>query len=125
MTMRTTDPPRSSSKVTGATNLQLYLVALLASTYVAAWWVFGASAPAASTSTPEPPAARALEIERQPRVAAWFHDLPPALRPPVDLPAGWHIAIRATQPPRVTRRDTPVPVQVPPARAGRIRTRSS
>lgn len=123
MTTTTTEPPRPPEKPTEATNLRLYLVAFLASAYVAAWWLFGARAPAAPT--PEPPVARAQQIEGQPRHATWFADLPPTQRPQVDVPAGWHIAHQPTAPPRVTRRDAPVPVRVAPTRAGRIRTRSS
>lgn len=123
MVMTTTEPPRRSPSPTGATNLRRYLVGLLASAYVLAWCLFSARAPAGSTMAPPP--TRTPELDRQPRLAAWFHDLPPAQRPQVDVPAGWHIADPAAAPPRVTRRDVPVPARASPARVGRIRTRSS
>lgn len=120
----TIERPRSSpTRATGAPNLRLYLIALLASVYVLAWWAFGTRAPARSAELPliDPvPDPRA-----QQQVATWYQDLRPSARPPVQLPAGWHIAERATASSAPSVRAMPVPVRVAPARPGRIRTRSS
>lgn len=120
-TMTTTDRPRASRVITGPGTLRLYLVALLAAAYFVAWWLLGIRAPArpdAAPSTGTKPQANAA-----PAVATWFHELPAAKRPFVDLPPGWRIADPTA--PAVAARSVPVPVRVSPARARRIRTRSS
>jgi hypothetical protein len=104
----------------GAGALRLYLLALLAAAYVVTWWLLARRAtvgPAASDEVPEVPARR--------RAATWFHDLPASERPVVDLPAGWHIADRSARPAAAAADAPPIPVRVPAARPGRIRTRSS
>lgn len=121
-TTKTERPRPSATGGAGATTLRLYLVAFLAAAYVFAWWLFGARAPARAAAAVA--VAPALETLREPRLATWFHDLAPTERPHVAVPAGWHIA-DTTAPASVTRRNTPVPVRVSPARPGRIRTRSS
>jgi hypothetical protein len=82
--------------------LERYLIALLAAAYLTAWWGFGSRAAARSAAALPPlaPAARSV----------WYQELPPSERPAVQLPAGWHLADRVSR---------------LPARAGRIRTRSS
>lgn len=123
MTTMIERPRASSSGAMGASNMRHYLIALLAAAYVVAWWLLGIRA----SATPD----EALAIEptpeasAEPAIVTWFHDLPPANRPVVNLPAGWRIADRTTSSPAVTARAVPVPVRVSPARAGRIRTRSS
>lgn len=121
-TMRKTERSRPSpTPVVGATTLRLYLTAFLAATYVVAWWLFGGRTP---RSAAEPSVAPAIDTSGEPRLAAWFHALPPSQRPHVDVPAGWHIAESAA-PTGVARRGAPAQVRVSPARPGRIRTRSS
>ncbi|MEZ4364081.1 MAG: hypothetical protein R3B48_28165 [Kofleriaceae bacterium] len=120
----TTEPARPPARRTGATNLRPYLVAVLASAYVIAWWRFAARASTSAAAEP-PTSLGPAGNEGPPPLVAWFHDLPAELRPTVDLPAGWHIADPATARTRVTRRVAPVPVRVPSTRAGRVRTRSS
>ncbi len=123
MTTTTERPgPSLSRHATGVSNLKLYLIALLATAYVLAWWLFGARA--ADSSAAAPAIEASSEPSGQPR-SAWFHDLPTAERPVVEVPAGWHIADRTAPSPGVIRSGVPVPVRVSPARAGRIRTRSS
>ena len=123
-TMTTTERSRPSpSRTLGASNLRLSLAAFLATVYVLAWWLFGARTPARADA--DPALAPALETNGQPRLAAWFHDIPAGQRPAAQLPAGWHIVERAAPAPRVTRRDGPAPMRVSPARVGRLRTRSS
>jgi hypothetical protein len=119
----TTTTERPPAHATRASNLRLYLIAFLATVYVMAWWLFGARAPATSAELPVTEPAR--EASLQPRVVAWFDDLPPAQRPAVALPPGWHVAERTAPSSSMTRRGIPVPVRVSPARPGRIRTRSS
>lgn len=121
----TTERRRPSSKgAMDASNLRLYLIALLAAAYVGAWCLLGLGPPAKSEEE-----ARALETvpqtSREHGMAIWFHDLPAAERPVVNLPAGWHIADRTLSPRGATARRVPVPVRASPARTGRIRTRSS
>jgi len=123
MTTMTERPRPSPAHATRASNLRLYLIAFLATVYVMAWWRFGTRAPATSAELPVTEPAR--EARLQPRVVAWFDDLPPAQRPAVALPPGWHVAERAAPASTLTRREIPVAVRASPARPGRIRTRSS
>ena len=104
-------------------NLKSYLLALLAIVYVVTWWVFGTRGPAPSAALP--PRDAAPEPSGQPQLARWYQDLPPSERPVVEPPVGWHLADRPAPPSRPIVRQVPVPVRVPPTRAGRIRTRSS
>lgn len=120
-TMTTTERPRASRAVAGPGTLRLYLVALLAAAYFVAWWLLGIRAPARSDAPPI--TGTTPQTSATPAIATWFHDLPAAKRPFVDLPAGWHIADPTA--PAVSARAVPVPVRVAPARARRIRTRSS
>jgi hypothetical protein len=104
-------------------NLKSYLVALLAIVYVVTWWVFGTRASAQFAAAP--PHDAAPEPSGKPQLATWYHDLPPPERPVVEPPVGWHLADRPAPPTGPIARQVPVPVRVPPTRAGRIRTRSS
>jgi hypothetical protein len=105
-------------------NLKLYLTALLATFYTVVWWTLGLRLPRAATT--EGP-----EVESVPGNGvgagsmAWYQDLAPADRPPLHLPPGWRLA-SPSSPSAVAPQDAPpVPVRVAPARAPRIRTRSS
>lgn len=123
MTTTIERPGASPTRATGAPHPKLSLIALLASVYVFAWWAFGVRVPARSA---EPLAiAPGPEPRAQRPVATWYQDLPPSARPPVQLPAGWHIAGGATASFAPAGRAAPVPVRVSPARPARIRTRSS
>lgn len=120
---RGTEHPRPTpARPAGASNLRLYLIALLALVYLAAWWVFGARAARPPALAPVAPAP---EPSEQPRLTIWYQDLPPPARPAVQLPTGWRIADGTTRPPGAVVRALPIPVRVAPARVGRIRTRSS
>ena len=124
MNTTTTERPRPSpAHAARGSNLRLYLIAFLATAYVMAWWLFGARAPATSAQLPVTEPVRDASL--QPRVVAWFDDLPPAQRPAVVLPPGWHVAERTAPSSSLTRREVPVPLRISPARPGRIRTRSS
>jgi hypothetical protein len=125
-TMTTTTERRraSSPGAMSASIVRLYLIALLATAYVVAWWLLGVRTPAnldqeARTLEPTP------ETSAEHGMATWFHDLPAAERPVVIVPAGWHIADRTTASLAASSRAAPIPVRVSPTRAGRIRTRSS
>lgn len=123
-TTTTTERPRSAPARATGSNLRLYLTTFLATAYVITWWLFGARAPTGSAELPL--IERVSEASGQPRMATWFDDLPPAARPVVEVPEGWHIADRtAGAATSVTRRTVPVPARASPTRAGRIRTRSS
>ena len=104
-------------------HLKSYLLALLAIVYAVTWWVFGTRASAQSAAAPSRDAAP--EPSRKPQSVTWYHDLPPPERPVVGPPVGWHLADPPASPSGPIARQVPVPVRVPPARAGRIRTRSS
>ena len=120
--MTTTESARSSPKrVTGGPNLRLSLTTLLASVYVLAWWTFGTRAPARRAEFP--PFDAATDPGARQAVVRWYDDLVPSARPRVQIPAGWHLAERATASP-LTAAPT-VPARVSPARPGRMRTRSS
>ena len=107
----------------GGDDLRLWLVAVLAIVYLVGWWAFGARAgrPVATDRiVPE------VAPSEEPRLAAWYADLPPAERPPVVLPAGWRIAVPDDAAASAVREAASIPVR-PVARFGRarIRTRSS
>jgi hypothetical protein len=107
----------------GARDLRLYLTALLAMIYLLAWWAFGARQPR-SAATPEP-APPALTPAAPSQLAIWYADLPPARRPVVRVPAGWQIAPTTPAATSTLHDAPPRPVRVAPARARRVRTRSS
>ncbi len=90
------------------TDLRPYVLAALATVYAAVFWVLQGRAPRDS-------AANDSTNRESPR-PIWYDELPAGARPEVRLPPGWVIA-RAGDPPPRTR--------VAPARAPRIRTRSS
>jgi hypothetical protein len=100
---------------------KLYLLALLATGYVAAWWLFAAPAPRRD-EMPPPPAA---PPGRAPAgTVAWLHQLAPASRPPVAPPPGWRLVERSpTALPGP--RSMAAPGRVASPRPRRIRTRSS
>lgn len=117
--MKTTDPPWPSSKPVGM-NLRLYLLAFLAGAYVLAWAFFSARGPAHAPSV-----GHDLDFDEPPRAATWLSDLPPALRPTVQVPPGWHLVEVAAASRSGASQDAPVPQRVRGTRKGRIRTRSS
>jgi hypothetical protein len=120
--MTTTERPVASPHAMSAGNLRLYLTAFLGTAYVIAWWLFGARpVGSAEQSVAEPMRGSSMQTPR----TAWFGDLPPAERPIVELPPGWHIAAPTASPPSAMQRAVPVPVRVQQVRAGRIRARSS
>ncbi len=83
----TTERPRPiPAHATRASTLKLYFIALLASAYVGAGWLFGARVPAtpAELSVTEP----ARVASGQPQMATWIDDLPRAQRPAVAVPVG-------------------------------------
>lgn len=127
--MRTTEAaPTTEAKASGASNLELYLIAALALAYVLAWWSFGARVPgpplSARRSLPGSPAGPTPG-----RTVLWLQEIPVAERPSFVLPDGWRLADRRATPPRQIRRPAsdpvPAPVPVDRARRGRVRTRSS
>ncbi len=122
--MTTTERPRAAARITlGAADLKRYLLASLAAAYTLAWWSFGSRAPIDSTEQ----AQAAPSPGRTPEPAAktaWYDELPMSQQPPVQLPAGWRIVSRSAVEP-VSTTLAPVPRRVTPARARRIRTRSS
>jgi hypothetical protein len=120
--MTTTDQPRGRGASGGRTqDLRLYLITLLATVYVGAWWSF------ASRPTRSAAAHQALPyVEPGATRVTWYEDLPVSKRPLVALPRGWHIAPRA-EPSRHedARRGASTRLRVVSVRPGRIRTRSS
>lgn len=52
MTTTIERPRPSPARATGAANLRLYLLAVLAGVYLLAWWAFGSRAPAPSAELP-------------------------------------------------------------------------
>lgn len=116
--MTTTERAPAARPIT-ASQLRSYLVALLAGAYLLAWWRLGA--PAFLVSEPLPTTSPVTELA-PPRSTVWLTDLPPSSRPPVSVPAGWHVVDRA-EPASV--RSAPAPIRVSAARRGRVRTRSS
>ncbi len=121
VTTTTRRPRVSPGRAIGVPNLRLYLIAFLASVYVLAWWTFGARASARAAEIPRIDPAPEPRARQQ--AATWYQDLPPSVRPAVQLPAGWSIAERSTASP--APRSVTVPVRASAARPGRIRTRSS
>lgn len=120
--MTTIERRRPHGGATDGRDGRLYLLAFLAAGYVMAWWRFGAPAPRGAATLPVPALAPA---SAPPRTAAWFHELPPAARPPVTIPAGWRLAERPALSSPERRRAVPAPGRPSPPRRGRIRTRSS
>ena len=121
--MTTTDRARTAStRVRSASSVRSYLIAFLATGYVAAWWWLGTPAPAgagATGSSSEP-----VTAKRTPRTV-WFDELPPTARPVVSVPAGWHIADPAASPAAVLPARARPSLRATSARPGRVRTRSS
>lgn len=116
--MTTTDRARTAStRARSASSVRSYLIAFLATGYVAVWWLLGAPAPAGTAASSVEPVATT-----RPPQPVWWNELPSTARPVVAVPAGWHVADRAASvrptPSRPSRRAAP-------ARPGRIRTRSS
>lgn len=122
--MKTTErEPKAQARSSSPSPVRAYLVAWLATSYVAAWWWFGA--PASSTGKkpgPAPSMDHVSAAERLPelgRRAVWLSDLPSSARPLVVAPRGWHLADR--NPPSTSS----VPIRPARVRRGRVRTRSS
>lgn len=119
----TTEAPRSARKsVHEPDDLKLYLLSLLAGTYLIAGWAFGARTKASDPSR-EPMDAPAIEAQA-PR-ATWYTDLPPSERPALSLPSGWTIASSPSTPAPSVDQGPLAPRRVLQVRPGRIRTRSS
>lgn len=84
--------------------LRWWITAGLATTYLVAWWAFApaqvSDAPAPTGLATEadvtaPPVAAAAPRSTPPgatNVVLWWHELPLALRPKLELPAGWQVA---------------------------------
>lgn len=119
-----TERPRAPARFAlGAADLKRYLLASLAAAYTLAWWSFGSRAPTAASEQAQ--VAQSPSDARQPAPrTAWYDELPLSQKPPVQLPAGWQIASGSAVEP-VSTTLAPVPRRVTPARARRIRTRSS
>ncbi len=125
--MTTNDRVRARpARADAASGLGAYLLALLATAYVAVWWMLGAPGQpvAAAPTDASAPREQPTGGSTPPRTA-WFHELPASERPVVVVPAGWHLAD-----PTVPQASVPPPVaaralRVSSARPGRIRTRSS
>lgn len=112
---------RAAGRSARARDPRPYLIAFLASAYVATFWSIGA---------PEPTVARApLVVDRprapEPQRVVWISDLPAADRPVVALPAGWHVADGSAPPPSVTPVVSRARMRVASVRPRRVRTRSS
>jgi len=122
-TERKREPPRTS-----ATELRLYVVAILAVVYLVAWRAIATSTTGTVDEAPVPvastPASAPAPAPAQRTV--WIDDLPAEQRPQVVVPAGWHVVPHTSRtastpapPPRVQL------VRVPASRTMRVRTRSS
>lgn len=104
--------------------LRQYLLAALATIYLIAWFLFAArtpTKPAQPVSIESP--TNAILVSSTP--VAWWHELPPATRAALKLPAGFRVAERETSLSGLTRAPASAPVRVSPVSPGRIRTRSS
>ena len=123
--MRTTDPGRSAAgRPRAMSNLKLYLTALLATFYTVVWWTLGLRLPRGATA--ERPEVESVPVNGpEAGSTAWYQDLAPADRPPLRLPPGWRLASPSSPSAAEPQDVPPVPVPVAPARASRIRTRSS
>lgn len=119
--MTTTEGARPAAKpIRSASNLRSYLIASLATGYVAVWWWLGAPARrGAAPSSAEP-----IATERSPQTV-WLDELPSAARPAVSVPAGWHLADRAALPGSGRSPPARASIRASSTRPGRIRTRSS
>lgn len=119
--MTTTERARTAStRASSASSVRSYLIAFLATGYVAAWWLLGAPAPAGtSRSSVEPTVTKRLPQ------TVWFDELPSTTRPVVSVPAGWHIVERAASPASVLPTQARPSLRASSARPGRVRTRSS
>ncbi|MCC6214643.1 MAG: hypothetical protein IT376_07225 [Polyangiaceae bacterium] len=116
-------PERSPPRAERSARLRHSLAALLATTYVAAWWAFR---PRADTRSAEPaPSRPADSIGAGTPHTRWLEELPARDRPTFEVPAGWQVVGREAVPAGVRDRPAIVPQRVAPARRGRIRTRSS
>jgi hypothetical protein len=96
---------------------QLYLTTVLAAAYVLVWSALAVRVREPADALPRPGApgkTRPLDAR-----VVWLGDLPPAMRPSLQLPAGWTVAT-----PDASPESSPV-VPATPRRAVRIRTRSS
>jgi hypothetical protein len=119
--MTTTKHARTAStRVSAMSSVRAYLIAFLATGYVAAWWWLGTPAPAGATGA----SAQPETAKRAPRTV-WFDELPTTARPVVSAPAGWHIADRAASPASVLAARARPSLRASSARPGRVRTRSS
>lgn len=120
--MTTTERARTASRraASSASSVRSYLIAVLATGYVAAWWWLGTPAPAGATgSSAEPVTTTPAPL------TVWFDALPPTARPVVSVPAGWHIANGAASPASVLPARARPSIRASSARPGRVRTRSS
>lgn len=119
--MTTTERARKApARASEASSVRAYLIAFLATGYVAVWWWLGTPAPAGATGS----SAELVAAKPAPRTV-WFDELPSTARPVVSVPAGWHIADRAASPASVLPARARPPLRASSARPGRVRTRSS
>ena len=120
--MTTERRPANRKARTGVTGveLRLYMVALLAAVYTISWRAIGGHSPA--TKPVVAPAREASDAQR----FVWIDSVPPGLRPPIALPAGWQLASRPQAPTATVQNAQPARVvHVPSRRVPRVRTRSS
>ncbi len=119
--MKTTEgerPARSRPVLAG--DLRPSVLALLATGYLIVFWALAVRAPRAAAS----PGLSMSPAPVEPgRTTVWYADLPPRERPALRLPPGWSVATASDAAAASDAR--PRMVRVSPARAGRVRTRSS
>ena len=98
--------------------LRLYVAALLAAVYTISWRAIGGHAPATE------PAVASTPPTSEPQRVVWIDSMPPSLRPPISLPAGWQLASQQQVSPAQNALPARV-IPIPNRRVPRVRTRSS
>lgn len=119
--MTTEHERRRAPSAASAATPKLYLTTALAAVYVSAGWCLAGAPPSDGTADESDAAPPVIPGG----VAVWLDDLAPEARPHLDIPRGWHLAVRAeprrvAAGPRVLRQ-----VHEAAGRRGRVRTRSS
>lgn len=121
--MKTTErQPKAQARSSSPSPVRAYLIAWLATAYVAAWWWLGAPTSSLASKPSPTPSEPPLSIEPSPkpgRRVVWLSDLPPAARPTVVLPQGFHLVGRGAP------SAASAPIRPARVRRGRVRTRSS
>jgi len=121
--MTTTSSGNTSVRRPGPlANLKLYLMAFLASAYLVIWWSLGSRLPSSNTEG-VPAASPPVGDTHRTGAAVWYSDLPPSVRPRLQLPPQWRIADDSPDS-QAADEAAPVPVRTVSERA-RVRTRSS